>query len=143
MATDNERETETLDAYQELYVYTMGRPKFILQHVVDANMAQQAGGASKPIGVVFALAGLYLHLERGFTGAQVQQAHRVLGARKREWPSIPLPQRRGSITPRDVMAAPEGAARDAAIDRWCQSVWNEFQDSRNTIIGLLQEYKIV
>jgi hypothetical protein len=135
--------TETLDAYDELYAYTMGRPKFTLQHVVDANMAQKASAASKPIGVIFALAGLYLHLERGFTGAQVQQAHKILGARKREWPAIQLPEQRGVITPRDVMALPEGAGRDAAIDRWCQSVWNEFQDSRNSIIGLLQEYKIV
>jgi hypothetical protein len=135
--------TETVDAYHELYAYTMGRPKFILQHVVDANMAQKASAASKPIGVIFALAGLYLHLERGFTGAQVQQAHKILGERKREWPAIPLPDRRGAITPGDVMAAPEGAERDAAINRWCQSVWNEFQDSRDTIIGLLQEYKII
>ncbi len=135
--------TKTLDAYHELYAYTMGRPRFILQHVVDANIAQKASAASKPIGVIFALAGLYLHLERGFTGAQVQQAHKILGERKREWPAIQLPEQRGVITPRDVMALPEGAERDAAIDRWCQSVWNEFQDSRNIIIGLLQEYKII
>lgn len=134
---------EPLDAYHELYAYAMGRPKFILQHVVDANMAQKASAASKPIGVIFALAGLYLHLERGFTGTQVQHAHEILGARKREWPAIQLPEQQGAITPRDVMALPEGAERDAAIDRWCQSVWDEFQDSRNTIIGLLQEYKIV
>jgi hypothetical protein len=29
------------DAYHELYAYTMGRPRFILQHVVDADMAQR------------------------------------------------------------------------------------------------------
>jgi hypothetical protein len=133
--------TET-DAYCELYVYTMGRPAFILQHVVDANLAQTASAASKPIGVIFALAGLYLHLERGFTGTQVQRAHTTLATRKRQWPPIQLPERRGAITPRDVMAAPAGPERDAAIDRWCQSVWNEFQDSRDIIVGLLQEYGI-
>jgi hypothetical protein len=128
--------------YDELYTYTMGRPNFILQHVVDANIAQTASAASKPIGVIFGLAGLYLHLERGFTGAQVQRAHTTLAARKRQWPAIALPEQRGAITPHDVMAVPAGAERDAAIDRWCQSVWNEFQNSRDTIIGLLQEYHI-
>lgn len=135
--------TGTLDAYHELYAYSMGRPSFILQHVVDANTAQRATADGKPIAVVFALAGLYLHLERGFNGTRVQQAHTTLAARKREWPAIRLPESRGAITPGDVMALPEGAERDAAIDRWCQSVWDEFQHSRDTIIGLLQEYRIV
>jgi hypothetical protein len=131
------------DDYDELYVYTMGRPGFILQHAVDANMAQTATATSKPIGVIFAVAGLYLHVERGFTGGQVQRAHATLAARRRQWPALPLPERRGAITPRDVMASPAGAERDAAIDRWCQSVWNEFQTSRDTIVGLLRECGIV
>jgi len=132
--------------YQELYVYTMGRPRFILQHVVDANMAQCLDAGSdrfKPIGAIFALAGLYLHCERGFSGAQVQNAHRILGQRKREWPAIPLPHSRGTLTPADVMAVPAGPDRDAAIDRWCESVWAEYQDSREVIVRLLQEYKII
>ena len=138
---------ETVDtAYHELYAYTMGRPGFILQHVVDANMAQTLDPTSagyKPIGAIFALAGLYLHCEKGFTGARVQQAHRVLGQRKRDWPAVPLPERRGGLTPADVMTAPIGPERDAAIDRWCESVWAEFQDSREVIVGLLKESGIV
>jgi hypothetical protein len=132
--------------YQELYVYTMGRPGFILQHVVDANMAQCLDASVpgyKPIGAIFALAGLYLHCERGFNGARVQNAHRVLGQRKREWPAIALPQHRGNVTPADVLAAPAGHERDAAIDRWCKSVWAEFQGSRDVIVRLLQEYRII
>jgi hypothetical protein len=35
-------------AYDEVYVYTMGRPRFILQHVVDAFAAQTATDDSKP-----------------------------------------------------------------------------------------------
>ena len=53
-------------AYDEVYVYTMGRPGFILQHVVDAYGAQTASSDSKPIRIVFALVGLYLHVERHF-----------------------------------------------------------------------------
>jgi hypothetical protein len=95
------------------------------------------------MGAIFALAGLYLHVERGFTGAQVQQAHRVLAQRKREWPAVSLPQHRGSLTPADVMKAPAGAEREAAIDKWCESVWAEFTGNRDVIIRLLQDYKII
>jgi hypothetical protein len=135
--------TEAQDAYHELYAYTMGRAGFILQHVVDANMAQRLDAGSKPIGAVFALVGLYLHVERGFTGTEVQQAHRILGQRKRDWPAIAFPARRGHLTPKDVMAVPAGTQRDAAIDRWCESVWAEFQSSRDAIVQLLEEYKII
>jgi hypothetical protein len=41
-----------MDAYDELYAYTMGRRNFILQHVVDANIAQRAPAVNPPpIGV--------------------------------------------------------------------------------------------
>src|SRR5688572_23110393 len=50
-------------AYDEVYVYTMGRPGFILQHVVDAFVVQTATAATKPIAIVFGLVGLYLHVE--------------------------------------------------------------------------------
>jgi hypothetical protein len=54
-----------LDAYHELCGYTLthGDAAFIHQHVVDAFAAQHADAHSKPIGITFALAGLYLHLE--------------------------------------------------------------------------------
>ena len=130
-------------AYDELYVYTMGRPSFILQHVVDAYAAQTVDEGSKPIKIVFALVGLYLHLEQGYAGRPVQQAHERLGRRKREWPAIPLPVGRGAMTALDVMAVPAGAERDAAIDRWCEAVWNAFGASRDAIIRLLAEEGIV
>ena len=135
--------SETEGAYHELYAYTMGRRGFILQHVVDAHMAQTVDAHSKPIGVVFALVGLYLHVERGFSGGQVQQAHRTLGQQKRQWPVVPLPAQRGRLTAVDVMAAPAGAERDAAIDRWCESVWAEYQGSREVIVRLLHDHEII
>ena len=58
--------------YQQLYVYAMGRPGFVLQHVVDAFAVQTADPDSKPIAVVFGLVGLYLHIEIQFSGREVQ-----------------------------------------------------------------------
>ena len=103
-------------AYDEVYVYTMNRPRFILQHVVDAYAAQTASSTSKPIGVVFPLIGLYLHVEKRFSGREVQDAHMKLGRRRRAWPIVDLPDDRGAMTVVDVLAADEGVERDAAID---------------------------
>ena len=130
------------EAYDEVYAYTMGRDGFILQHVADAYGAQTATDVDKPIRVVFALAGLYLHLEKQFSGTEVQRAHMKMGQRKRPWPAIQLPADRGRVTAADVLAAPPGIERDRAIDEWCQSVWDAFRDHRQTIIELLREYQI-
>jgi Family of unknown function (DUF5946) len=129
-------------AYEEVYVYTMGRPGFILQHVVDAFAAQTANDESKPIGVVFGLVGLYLHVEKQFSGRQVQRVHMELGRRKREWPRVLVPEDRGSMTVADVLAASAGPERDLAIDNWCRSAWTAFGANRQTIIDLLREYPI-
>src|SRR6266480_1424634 len=98
------------DAYHELAAYTLthGDLTFIHQHVVDAWMAQHADEGTKPIGLTFALVGLYLHLEQGFSGRQVQRAHMQMGRQKRPWPRFALPAQRGAVTAIDVMAAPEG-----------------------------------
>jgi hypothetical protein len=128
--------------YDEVYVYTMGRPGFILQHVVDAFAVQTANAESKPISIVFGLVGLYLHIEKQFSGHQVQKVHMELGRRKCEWPRVYVPEDRGSMTVADVLAAPAGPERDRAIDDWCKSVWTSFSANRQTIITILREYEI-
>jgi len=129
-------------AYEEVYIYAMGRPGFILQHVVDATAVQTANNHSTPISVVFGLVGLYLRVEKRFSGRQVQQAHMKLGRRKREWPGVSLPGNRGSMTVADVLSAPCGPERDRAIDNWCEAVWNACADNRDTIVALVQEYQL-
>jgi len=134
-----------MNAFDELMAYTLthGDPAFIHQHVVDAQMAQTATDATKPIGITFALAGLYLHCERSFTGRQVQLAHMTMGQRKREWPKFVLPPNRGSVTAGDVLAAAPGPQRDRAIEAWAASVWSSYRDAnRQTIIQLLRLYDL-
>lgn len=127
-------------AYHEVSAYTLGRgdASFIHQHVVDAWAAQHATARSKPIGVFFALVGLYLHVERGFTGRDVQLAHMRLSRSPEPWPVFEPPSDRGSITALEVIAAPEGAARDAMIHEWCRAVWSAYADSRDRVVTLLQ-----
>lgn len=129
-------------AYDELCAYTMthGGATFIHQHVVDAFAAQAADERTKPITLTFALVGLYLHVERHFSGREVQQAHQRLARRKRAWPSFFLPRDRGFLTPADVLARAAGSERDEAIHAWCVSVWHAYRESEPAVEELLSLY---
>jgi hypothetical protein len=126
------------DAYDELASYTLtrGDRAFIHQHVVDAFAAQHATTSTKPIALAFALIGLYLRVERGFTGRQVQRAHMMLAKRSRSWPTFALPERRGTMTAADVVLAPPGPERDRAIDAWCAAVWDAYRDVASAVAAL-------
>jgi hypothetical protein len=134
--TDSEREK-----YYELSSYTLAhaKPSFIHQHIVDAFAAQTANDNTKPITVAFALIGLYLYLEKSYTGKQVQSAHMALASRKREWPAFALPESRGQITVADVLNEPAGQKRDAMIREWCESVWRAYSDSHAKVRDLFAD----
>jgi hypothetical protein len=105
--------------------------------VVDAFAAQSADDFTKRIKLTFALVGLYLHVERRFTGREVQQAHIEMARRKREWPCFALPLERGSISAADVLAREAGVTRDAAIHSWSAAVWDAFRASKPAVEELL------
>jgi hypothetical protein len=113
------------EPYDELRAYTLSLAdaEFLHQHVIDAYAVQEAGDWSKPISVAFGLAGLWLYIERDATGRDVQRVHRMLGAQRKAWPVFHVPEDRGEMGPIDVMEEAPGPDRDAAIRRWCESVW--------------------
>jgi len=133
------------DAFDELSCYTIsiGDAAFIHQHAVDAFAAQTADEQTKPIKLTFALVGLYLHIEKQFSGKMVQRVHMSLAKHKRPWPVFPLPGDRGAVTVAEVLAAPPGPERNKAIDAWCSSVWRAFRESHQTVADLLRERGIV
>ena len=73
--------------------------------------------------ITFALAGLYLLIEKGYSGRRVQQMHMQMAENKKVWPTINLPKLRGEITISEVLASPPGEKRDEMIKKWCSSVW--------------------
>lgn len=77
------------------------------------------------------------------TGREVQRAHMHLAKRLEPWPVGELPAERGSITALDVLASPEGPARDALIDEWARSVWAAYDGSRERVSDLLRRRGIV
>ncbi len=123
--------------HQELTLYTLAHkdPSFIHQHAVDAYAAQTAAEDAKPVTIFFALVGLYLHVERDWSGKQVQREHVRLGAVKKLWPGLSPPRDRGSVTVADVIMAPAGKQRDAMIHRWCVSVWEAWKKNDPHIVS--------
>jgi hypothetical protein len=107
--------------------------------VVDAFTVQNADESTKPIAVVFGLIGLYLYLEKGFTGRLVQQMHMRLTRRRKEWPRLPLPSQQATLAIADVLRVPPGKARDEKIHEWCESVWRTWQSTRPQIVAVLKQ----
>jgi hypothetical protein len=126
------------ELFHELMYYTLAHPdpSFIHQNVVDAYAAQTADDTTKNITIIFSLIGLYLYIEKNFTGRQVQKAHMVLANRRKQWPRLPLPQDRGSVAITDVLASAPGQPRDAMIHNWCASVWEAWCESRPQIADI-------
>ncbi len=131
----------TQDLYTELAAYTLSHPDpaFIHQHIVDAYAAQTADENTKPVKLVFGLIGLYLYLEKNYTGKQVQLMHMQLANKRKSWPELSLPKDRGIITIKDVLTVPAGQDRDEMIKKWCESVWGAYHQSHHQIRTLFDE----
>jgi hypothetical protein len=131
-------------AYDELSAYSLmrGDATFMHQHVVDAFAVQYSDEQTKPMKLTFSLVGLYLKIEKQFSGRRVQLAHMRMAKEKHVWPEFEIPRDRGSMRPSDVIAAAHGPERDKAIDAWCLSVWTPWQSNRRTIAELLEKHQI-
>lgn len=126
--------------FDELSFYTLAQPRseFIHQLAIDTFTAQHATAATRPIAIVFAALGLYLHAERAFTGLQIQRVHMQLAPLRLPWPVLPLPARHADLTVSDMLAVEPGPSRDAMIRRWCVAEWQVWIDSRPAIALLLK-----
>lgn len=126
----------------ELSYYTLAHrdPKFIHQHLVDAYGAQHVRQSKSTIGAAFALTGLYLAVERGFTGRQVQKMHMLMASRSKAWPRFTPPPHVGSMTVADVLAVEPGPQRDEAIMTWCQSVWAAWAASQERVRSMVDPF---
>jgi hypothetical protein len=78
----------------------------------------------KPISTAFALIGLYLTFELGYTGKQVQRTHMFLAEKHIEWPRFDPPIEKNALTvcDVDVLLSPKSQYRDL-IRKWGKSVW--------------------
>jgi hypothetical protein len=133
---------ECRNLMNELTYYTLahGDPAFIHQHVVDAYGAQHVRPSPSTIGAAFTLAGLYLAVERAFTGRQVQKMHMLMASRSKQWPRFEPPGDLGPLTVADVLAAEAGPSRDEAIMRWCASVWAAWSADHDRVRAMVDRF---
>lgn len=127
----------------ELTYYTLahGDPAFIHQHLVDAYGAQHVRRQSKStIGAAFALAGLYLAVERGFSGRQVQKMHMQMASKSKQWPRFEPPSAAGPLTVADVLELEPGPGRDQALMRWCASVWAAWSPEQSRVREMVDRF---
>ncbi len=134
----NKAESEQ-ELFHELSFYTLAHadPAFAHQYIVDAYAAQTADNDTKSIRVAFGLIGLYLHIEKGYTGKEVQRADMQLANRRKTWPAFEMPSHCGDVRVADVMRAEAGTERDAAIERWMASVWGAWSASHTRVAELV------
>jgi hypothetical protein len=129
-------------AYDELaggYTLTLGDAEFIHQLAVDAYAATHVLVGSKPITAVFAVVGLYLVNERGYTGRQAQLAHMRMARTPKQWPRLQPPDVRASMTVWDVLQTP-AQRRQSAIKQWSAAVWQTWQPRCAEVERLAREY---
>ena len=126
----------------ELTYYTLahGDPAFIHQHVVDAYGAQHVRQSASTIGAAFALAGLYLAVERDFTGRQVQKMHILMARASKQWPRFAPPDPLGPLTVADALTGEPGPTRDQAIMRWCASVWTDWSAEQARVRAMVDRF---
>ena len=111
---------------------TLGDPAFPHQYAVDAYAAQHATEDSPLIKTTFALVGLYLACERGFTGRAVQLEHMRLGRRgRKDWPRF-FRRIHAPVTIAGVLAG------RASLHEWMASVWREWAPDHERVRALLE-----
>lgn len=121
---------ECMQLYYEITYYTLSKNDagFIHQYVVDSYAAQHSGPMTRTITTAFALIGLFLAVERGYTGKMVQEAHMKIAKVRREWPRLDPPVQPAKLTVVDVLRADTNEEKDCMIRKWSLSVWESWSD---------------
>ncbi len=133
---------ECFQLYSDLMCYTVAKqdPEFIHQYAVDTYAAEHAGGSTRTITVVFGLIGLYLALEKGYTGRQVHLAHMKIAKKRKVWPRLEPPGQPAVLTVLDVLQARTDGEKDAMIREWMEAVWDSWGDRQEWVRAITDEF---
>jgi hypothetical protein len=132
---------ECIALFSQLSAYTnsLGDAEFSHQHVVDAYGAQHVGVSTKKVVPTMTLVGLYLMLEHGYTGKQVQRAHMAIADQTKDWPDFNRPTDLASMTILDVLKVPD-AQKNEILHTWCKAVWESWKSEREKVITFTHKY---
>lgn len=138
MQTAYEASPECLRLSGEVVAYNHAHPESLAvwhQVCVDAYGGQHVGPDTAPITVSFALNGLYLVLERGFTGIQAREAHGYMAntVDPVTWPRFTPPADVGDITVLDVALASSPQEHIGLVRQWGRAVWAAWSHTHDRI----------
>jgi hypothetical protein len=108
----------------------------LAQTYVDSYGAQHVGPRMAPITIAFALNGLYLVLERGWTGLQVREAHGYLANTVDRWPTFTPPEQVGDLTVFDLSMASSPTEHIEILQRWAHMVWASWEHVHRQVIDM-------
>lgn len=103
------------------------------QLTVDAYGAQHTGPMVPAIGTAFALIGLHLTLDIGWSGNAVRAAHQYLAAQPHEWPEFATPQTRAGLTIADVAGSQTPQEHASRVRAWAASVWESWSAEHQAV----------
>jgi hypothetical protein len=129
--------------YNELACFTLNLhdERFVHQYVVDAFTCQYADDNTKPISLTFALAGLYLFIEKGYSGREVQKFHTLMSKRKMAWPIFIVPYYQElPVDISSVIASNDQNERIELIEKWCAGVWEANKENHDKVEDLVRNY---
>jgi hypothetical protein len=129
--------------FNELAFFTLNLNDegFVHQYVVDAYTTQYADNNTKQISLAFALVGLYLFVEKGYSGRVVQRFHTLMSKNKIAWPNFTLPSNYDrDINILTVLACKSAKERISMIEKWCVSVWQTNKDNHEKVKNLVEYY---
>jgi len=132
---------ECFQVFSDIQCYTVAKQdlEFIHQHVVDTYEAQHAGGPTRTIAVAFGLIGLYLAVEKGYTGREVQLAHMRIAKVRKVWPQVEPPDQPALLNVMNVLCSGSDADKDRMIRKWMTAVWESWGDQHDWVRTTTEE----
>lgn len=127
--------------YHELSIYTLQLrdTEFIHQLIVDAYAAQHASKNMPHVTATFALIGLYLVCNHGYTGKQAQRAHMILANKTKDWPQFLPDCRKAELTVVDVLDCSDDIKKEM-IRKWAKAVWDSWEHQHARVKELVDKY---
>ena len=100
---------------------------------VDAYGAQHTGPQVPAMRTAFALIGLHLALDAGWSGNAVRAAHQYLAAQPRDWPHFATPQTRAALTIAHVARSQTPEEHATRVRAWAASVWDSWSTAHEAV----------
>lgn len=126
---------ECWHSYGTLISFIAGLPGELAvwqQPAADAFTLQHWSGSMPPIRQAFALNGLYLVFELGYTGLQARAAHGRLAGTGAAWTTYEVPDHAGDMRASDVsIAAVAHCADDMAS--WGRTAWDAWEHAHDAV----------